>query len=344
MAESTSKVPQGNPGQVDDPGAREQQSASIDVATDQAADPAVEHSQEREHSYSTPEAVVRSKQPGYLVGDEPDISELLMDLSLPNEYLQLLLPCISHLQLNLSEQQQIRNRLTNQTHLFTLISNGWDNRCLLLIPDKVITDPQPVNIFYLKDLIELLFDHFNKRMKLIIVHESNLDAKYEDFLNLRMARQLKLTIKYLPCSHLRDIREWALEDQVEHLTFRISLDDLEESKEPADVDPKKLAISEMSTADRRELTSILAGLDSFKNDKDRRRILAQMVGLNTDNFDFDGKELSVAWNLITLCLSTGFMPEENRHALELLMTLIKEDGGLNTNDRNMIDTILSQYK
>lgn len=68
-----------------------------------------------------------------------------------------------------------------------------------------------------------------------------------------------------------------------------------------------------------------------------------MVGLNTDNFEFDGMVSSVAWDLIKLCFSTGFIPEENRYAIDLFMALIKEDGGLNSKDKEKIDHILISY-
>jgi hypothetical protein len=343
MEESTSKIPQSGPGQSGDPGKRDQQAPPIDTATDQAVDTAPEPKLEREKGAGSSEAVTRSAGPAFVVGQDPDISELLMDLSLPDDYLHILTPCISHLQLDLTKQDEIRNRLTNQIHYFTLITNGWDNRCLLLIPDQVITDPKPVNILYLKELIELLFDHFKKRMKLFIVHETNPEAKYKLFLNVRVARPLGLKIDYLPCSELRDIRNWDFEDQVDHLTYMISLGDFEVGAQPHDQAGQKPPIAKMSNPDRRELSSILARLDSFKNDKDRRRTLAQMVGLNTDNFEFDGMVSSVAWDLIKLCFSTGFIPEENRYAIDLFMALIKEDGGLNSKDKEKIDHILISY-
>jgi hypothetical protein len=102
-------------------------------------------------------------------------------------------------------------------------------------------------------------------------------------------------------------------------------------------------IDEMSNMDRRKLSSILARLDSFKDDKDRRRTLAQMVGLNTDNFDFERTEATVAWELIKLCFSTGFIPAEDKYAIDLLMDLVKDDGGLNNKDRESIDRILEGY-
>ncbi len=343
MEESSTKIPQGGPGQTGEQEPREQQAPPIEVATDQAVDTGPEPNRERNIAPGSPVATTRSTGPAFVVGQDPDISELLMDLTLPDEYLHILAPCISHLQLDLINQHQIRNRLTNQIHYFTLISNGWDNRCLLLIPDQVITDPKPVNILYLKELIELLFDHFDKRMKLFIVHETNPEAKYKLFLNVRVARPMKLTIDYLPCSELRDIRDWDFEDQVDHLTFMISLSDLAEGAGEPEGAAHRAPLGEMSNPDRRDLSSILARLDSFKNDKDRRRTLAQMVGLNTENFEFDRMESSVAWDLIKLCFSTGFIPAENQHAIDLLMALVKDDGGLTIQDRESIDRILDSY-
>ncbi len=361
MDESTNKAPSPGVSQVGETSERSRQGSPVD--TPPAPAPAANLAQ----PISAPEISTPAVQPTFAVGRELDVSELLENLSLPGDYLEILNPCILRNHLTL-DQRNFRTRVTRKNHLISLITNGWDNRCLILIPDQVLVNPQVEYLLYLRELIESILQELNNRAMLFVFYESNPHVKYKQYLNETLTRPSKLVITYVACSDLRDMRDWDDEDdRDDYLSGVFLLTDLQAQPLPAKTSTKADAGSGrlappgpgekrlpaegkgiLKFDEKRELAGLIQDLSFFSDggEFERRTFLEESGGLEEAiaGIDLSKPKETVVPAIIRNCELYGELRSRpGYHALGALLEAADLTGQLPPKDGKKLYDLIIRY-
>jgi len=252
------------------------------------------------------------------------------------EYVQLLNRTLKRgVAINVSSVKDI---LSGDIYKFTLITINGIKRCLLQIPDEILTNDSNEIFGAIDDVRDCFVDEFGKNVTLYIIHHDSPHPSIMLLTKKLWQKRVGVKVRYIALKIFQQLHEMKQEAREEFLKDELELDLL-----PDRVEDRR-SVSDIPHKEVKQLGEIIADLDAFKEGpKERRNLVEDITEFRkwARTFNFHGSPLSVAQSLVRYLIDRSLDREDN--SLGKFLNHISGITDLRRDYKDFIDNTMKKY-